>query len=216
MFNKNESGAYDSGQWYKVNSGTTDYKYHSHFWTGSFADLNYGADASKANLSPAFEEIVDGAKFWIDKGVDGFRLDAVKHIYHDENSDENPTFLKLFYDNINTYYKQVKSDGTDVYMVGEVLSEYDKAAPYYKGLPALFDFSSWWRMEYAINNSHAKWFPKDIIQYQNLYKTYRQDYINATKLSNHDEDRTRSSLGGGQQGLEKSKMAAAIMLTSSG
>lgn len=31
-------------------------------------------------------------------------------------------------------------------MIGEVLSEYDKVAPYYKGLPALFEFSFWYRL----------------------------------------------------------------------
>ena len=31
---------------------------------------------------------------WLRMGVDGFRLDAVKHIYHNASSDENPTFLK--------------------------------------------------------------------------------------------------------------------------
>lgn len=42
--------------------------------------------------SPVFQEMTDAAKGWIDRGVDGFRLDAVKHIYHNAKSDENPVF----------------------------------------------------------------------------------------------------------------------------
>lgn len=217
MISKTEQGGYDAGQWFSVASGTTAYKFHSHFWTSSFADLNYGADASKAYLSGAFKEITDGAKYWIDKGVDGFRLDAVKHIYHNESSSENPTMLKQFYDAVNSYYKQINPSKGDIYMVGEVLSEYNVAAPYYNGLPALFDFSSWWRMEYAIQNSHAKWYPKDIIQYLNAYSSVNSNYINATKLSNHDEVRTRTTLGGSASvSLERAKMAAAILFTSTG
>ncbi len=67
--------------------------FHSHFQTDWFADLNYGAIDDAAN-SPAYKAISAAAKEWIDRGIDGFRLDAVKHIYHSATSDENPRFLK--------------------------------------------------------------------------------------------------------------------------
>lgn len=49
-----------------------------------------------ANLknSPAFKEVVAAAKGWVDRGVEGFRLDAVKHIYHNAKGTENPDFLE--------------------------------------------------------------------------------------------------------------------------
>ena len=53
--------------------------YHSHFYTDWFADLNYGSIENAAN-SPTYKAIASAAKGWIDKGVDGFRLDAVKQI----------------------------------------------------------------------------------------------------------------------------------------
>ena len=65
--------------------------FHSHFQTDWFADLNYGAIDDAAN-SPAYKAISAAAKEWIDRGIDGFRLDAVKHIYHSATSDENPHF----------------------------------------------------------------------------------------------------------------------------
>lgn len=185
--------------------------YHSHFYTASFADLNYGKVADLKN-SPVFKEVVNAAKGWIDRGVDGFRLDAVKHIYHNPKGSENPTFLKNFYDELNTYYKQ-KGKTDELYMVGEVLSGADEVAPYYKGLPALFEFDFWHRLEWAINNNTGCYFAKDILGYQQLYAANRSDYIEATKLSNHDEDRTGLKLGKSEA---KEKLAAVVLLTSAG
>ena len=184
--------------------------YHSHFWTESFADINYGSVETAEN-SPAFKAIVDDAKVWIDAGVAGMRLDAVKHIYHNAKSDENPRFLNKFYDAINQLYKAKNSE--DIYMVGEVLSDAGEVAPYYAGLPANFEFSFWWRLKWALENSQGNLLLRDLKMYENTYKTYRDNPIIATKLSNHDENRTRSDLAGS---LSKSKLAGAVLLTASG
>ena len=210
------AAGYNSGEWYDVYSGTKSYKYHSAFWTSSFADFNYGP-VETAETSGAFIDIVDAAKFWIDKGVDGFRLDAVKHIYHNETSDENPRFLAKFYNALNSYFEGKSYFNEPLYMIGEVLSEHNVVAPYYVGLPAYFDFSSWWRMEYALKNNHAKWYPQDILSYREEYAAVNPNFIQATKLSNHDETRTRTSLGGNNEAnILRTKMAGAILLTSIG
>lgn len=185
--------------------------YHSHFQTDWFADLNYGP-VEQAASSPAYQELVEAAKGWVDRGVAGLRLDAVKHIYHNATSDENPRFLKMFYDDMNAYYKQ-QGHADDFYMVGEVLSEHNEVAPYYAGLPALFEFSFWYRLEWAINNATGCYFAKDITGYRDEYAGRRADYIAATKLSNHDEDRAASKLG---KSADKCRLAAAMLLTSSG
>ena len=185
--------------------------YHSNFCTDWFADLNYGP-VGEVTDSPVYQTMVQTAKTWIDRGVDGLRLDAVKHIYHNATSDENPRFLETFYDELNAYCQQTGKDG-DFYMVGEVLSEHNEVAPYYAALPALFDFSFWYRLEWAINNGTGCYFAKDILGYRQEYAGYRADYIEATKLSNHDEDRAASQLG---QSLAKCKLAAAVLLTMPG
>lgn len=185
--------------------------YHSHFWTGAFADLNYGP-AAEAGQSGTFAAVTEAADKWVRMGVDGFRLDAVKHIYHNQSSDENPVFLQKFYDRMNSSYKAAGGQG-DFYMVGEMLDEADKAAPYYRGLPALFEFSFWYRLKWALQNGTGCYFADDILGYQDMYRQYRPDYIEATKLSNHDEDRTGSDLG---QDTDKMKMAAAVLLTAQG
>ncbi len=204
------ANGYDSGQWFGAASPQGAVNYHSHFWTSWFADLNYGAVETAEN-SPAFKAMVNNAKIWIDAGVDGFRLDAVKHIYHNEFSDENPRFLKKFYDAVNTYYKA--KNGTDIYMVGEVFSASDKVAPYYTGLPSLFEFSFWWFLQNALQQGTGNTFVQQVLAGRTLYDTYRKDPVVATKLSNHDEVRTRSYLG---NSAGKTRVAGAVLLTAGG
>lgn len=206
-----------AGGWYAVPAGTANYFYQGAF-DKSMPDLNYGP-ASTCETNATFKAMADAAKFWVDKGVDGFRLDAVKHVYDSETSDENPTFLRKFYENVNAHFQGKSTLGfKDIYMVGECWMGLQDMAKYYRGLPALFDFDGWSKyLSYAIQNSHAKWFPKDVIAQQAEFKKYRADYIQATKLSNHDEDRARTTLGGSLSvSLERARMAAAVMLTSAG
>ena len=165
-----------------------------------------GADAAFAGSSPYTCTIGSAFKVSADK------VNAVKHIYHNAYNDENPTFLKKFYDRMNETYKAAGGEG-DFYMVGEMLDEADKAAPYYRGLPALFEFTFWYKLKWALQNGIGCYFVKDILDVQPLYAQYRSDYIEATKLSNHDEDRTGSDLG---QSVEKMKVAAAVLLTAQG
>ena len=190
--------------------GMEAWYYHSMF--GSYMpDINYGPAAS-CETSAAFKALTASADRWIEMGVDGFRLDAVKHIYHNANSDENPAFLAKFYDHCNATYKACGGEG-NIYVVGEQFSEANEVAPYYKGLPALFEFCFWWRLKDAINGGRGSDFVSTIQGYQNLYKKYRPDYIEATKLSNHDEDRAGNDL---QKSVQKMKLAAAVLLTCSG
>lgn len=182
--------------------------YHSHMWTSWFADLDYGP-ADRAEQSPAFQEMVRIGRRWIDTGIDGMRLDAVKHIYHNSASNENPVFLGKFYEAMDGYYS---GDGP-FYMVGEVFSEHNEVAPYYAGLPAAFDFSFWWRLSAAINGGTGNTFVRDILSYRAEYAAVRPDYIDAVKLSNHDENRAGSDLGGS---AARMKLAGAVLLTAGG
>lgn len=190
--------------------GMESVMYHSHFWTDWFADLDYGS-AEECEQSDAFKAVSASTHKWIDMGIDGLRLDGAKHVYHNAASNENPLFWNKFYNDVNEYFRRTHSD--DIYMVGEVYSDYNEVAPYYFGLPSLFEFSYWYRLEWALNNATGCHFAKDILSYRELYATVRADYIEATKLTNHDESRARSLLGGS---IERAKTAGAVLLTSCG
>ena len=202
------AGGYKSGEWFSAGNG---WSYHANFYTGMMPDLNYGPVAS-CTSSPAFQAVTAAADGWIKLGVDGFRLDAVKHIYHNMLSDENPRFLKAFYDHCNATYK-AQGHSDDIYMVGEVLSEHDQVAPYYAGLPALFEFSFWYRLKWALTEKTGCYLAHDLMEYRKEYAARRTNPIAATKLSNHDEDRAAEDLG---KDDAKIKQAAAILLTAGG
>jgi glycosidase len=142
-------------------------------------------------------------------GVDGFRLDAVKHIYHNGYSDENPTFLRKFYDRMNASY----SGEGDFYMVGEMYDSYNRVAPYYAGLPAFFEFDFWNRLKWALQNDTGRHFAKDVLAMRSAYAAVKSDYIAATKLSNHDEVRAATEIGGVEA---KIKLAGAVLMTAPG
>lgn len=185
--------------------------YHSQFKSDRYADLSYCV-ADEAEMSPAFNAICESAEHWISEGVDGFRLDAAKHIYHNTRSVENPVFLKKFYDHLNAFYKSSGNDG-ELYMIGEVLSKAPEVAQYYSGLPAFFEFSFWYTLKDAIQNGTGCRFAENILSFRQMYATYRENPIAATKLSNHDEDRAGSELG---RDKDKMKLAAAVLFTSGG
>ncbi|QLE85467.1 alpha-glucosidase [Shewanella sp. Scap07] len=58
-------------------------QYYLHNFLTSQPDLNfYNPDVRQA--------VLDNVKFWLDKGVDGFRLDAITFCYHDHLLRDNP------------------------------------------------------------------------------------------------------------------------------
>ena len=202
------------------------YYYYSEFGTGSFVDFNYGP-ASSCENSDAFKAIMKGVEKWIKMGVDGFRLDAVKHIYADEGGAENPEFWRKFYDASNALYKANASARADlagvgdenIFMVGEVLSGDDQCKPFYYGLPALFEFQFWWDLRNCLNGEtiyaagYSQNFPGSLRYRWDGHRGVRESAIATPKLANHDEDRTASSLGNYKP---KIRLAAAVLLTSPG
>lgn len=205
------------GQPYTINSSTAaDITFGgSHIWYFasfdiSMPDLNYGPYAN-ASSSPAFKALAESADKWINMGVNGLRLDAVIWIYQNQAA-ANASFLKQWYDRCNQTYKARGGKG-DIYMVGEAWEETSKIASYYQGLPSLFNFSYWWTLKDRISKGKGDDFAKNVLWFREQYKPHRAGFIDAIKLSNHDEDRAGNDLG---RDIAKEKLAGAVLLTSPG
>ena len=173
-------------------------------------DLNYGAVATASQSEP-FKAMAATADKWINLGVDGFRLDAVKHIYSNEKGTQNPDFLKQWYDRCNGTFRA--KHGRDLYMVGEVWMDAASVAPYYKGLTACFEFDFWERLKWVLQNRIGRYFAMNLIEYRGKYRAVRPDAIAATILTNHDETRAATALG---RDMDKMKQAAAFLMTAEG
>jgi alpha-amylase len=184
-------------QWHAVNGDTLAEHYYGFFWAG-MPDLNFDNPKVKA-------EFVDIGKFWLEEmKVDGFRLDAARHIFPTDRAADNHTFWVWFHDEM----VKVKPD---VYLVGEVWSDAKTVAPYLKGLPALFNFD----LGYAITGVVKA--EQDTVELINSYKRIidvynasTDSYIDATFLKNHDQNRILSELGDDE---EKLRMAVSILMT---
>jgi alpha-amylase len=183
--------------WY---SGTTGFYYA--FFGSDMPDLNY----KNPDVTAEMYKVV---RFWLkDVGIDGFRLDAVKDLIEEgaklEDTQSTHTWLRNFY----TMYK---AENPQAYTVGEVFGAGAFAAKGYTGdqLDQIFSFE----MSDGISGSALGGSNTGI----NSAITFAlQDMPGgeyATFLSNHDENRIMSTLGGN---LGKAKVAASLLLTSPG
>ncbi len=181
-------------QWHQ--SDGNDELYYGFFF-GGMPDLNF--DNPKV-----IEEIFDIGRFWLDEvGIDGFRMDAAKHIFRDHRAEDNHKFWRDF-------RAGMEAINPDVYIVGEVWSDAKTVAPYLEGLPALFNFE----LGYAITDmlkaeQDTQGFMDKYTKIINYYASINSDYTDAIFLANHDQNRIASRL----QNAQKNKLAATILLT---
>ena len=183
--------------------GNTDWYYEGQFWEG-MPDLNLSSE----NVQ---KELKEAAKFWLDLGVDGFRLDAVKYLC-DADSD-NVKVLKWF----NDY---VKSEKKDAYIVGEAWTDLPVAAKYLEsGIDSVFDFSFGQSsgvivstIRQSANGDKGKSFGESMVSVQETIKKYNKNSTVAEFLTNHDTGRVANFLGE----PEKIKMAYAMELFMTG
>lgn len=184
-------------QWH--DPGLGDDFYYGFFY-GGMPDLNF--DNPKVR-----EKVYAIGKFWLEEvGVDGFRLDAAKHIFPDDRPDDNHAFWKEF-------REKMAAIKPDIYLVGEVYDSKEIVAPYLPGLPALFNFDFHYTLLDALRTADGNILPakqKEALEY---YLEITGDFIDATISSNHDQTRILSDLEGDE---EKAKQAIAILMTMPG
>jgi alpha-amylase len=184
-------------QWHDPGIGE-DYYYG--FFIGNMPDLNF--DNPKVR-----EEIYNIGRFWLeDVGVDGFRLDAAKHIFPDERAEDNHAFWKEF-------REKMTAIKPDVYLVGEVYDKKEIVAPYLPGLPTLFNFDFHYTLIEAYEKADGMLLAKKQKETLDYYLAITNDFIDATFSSNHDQPRLLNSL---DENPRKLKQAINILMTMPG
>ncbi|HYH49628.1 MAG TPA: alpha-amylase family glycosyl hydrolase [Acidimicrobiia bacterium] len=187
-----------SGQWYL------------HLFLPEQPDLNWA--------NPQVEEAMHGVlRFWLDRGVDGFRADVVHLIGKDQALPDQPDELAHrdlvgVHDHPSTHAllrrirKVLDSYPGDRAMVGEVnLGSAPLLAPYYgvgDELHMVFNFTllrAAWRAELWAATIAAS---EQALQGEGLWPVW--------VLSNHDEPRHRTRYGGSEA---RARVAAVVLLT---
>ena len=206
----------------ELTNATTETLYYMGCFSDWMPDLNYG-DPATAEDNPTFQALAASADKWINLGVDGFRLDAVKHIcggINSYNNAANQTFLKKWYDHCNATYKAA-GHTDDIFMVGEAWDGHNIEKDYYKGITSCFEFGYWPALYKALSTKNASGFVSTVSGFVRDHLAVRPDAVTSLFLTNHDhssqtgygEVRAADDLG---KDPAKEKQAAAMLLTSPG
>jgi len=175
--------------------------YYAYFWEG-MPDLNL--------TNPDVTAALDGvARFWLDDmGVDGFRLDAARHLIEDgkrlENTPATFTWLKDF-------RSRMKIDHPNALILGEVYDATLMSSRYVRegSLDLTFDFGLAGATIGAIRSGDGASLRA---AQQEVADSYPAAGL-ATFLANHDQNRVADQLGS-DVGAEK--LAASLLLTGQG
>ena len=162
-----------NGSWGPLPDGSW---YECQFWS-EMPDLNLESGEVRAEL----ESI---CAFWLERGVDGFRLDAIKD-YVSGNTGENIEILKWLND-------AVKSIKPDAYLVGEVWDTTNSLYQYYEsGIDSFFSFpfagadGAIAKLLINSNTTMADYLQKTADAYEAV-KAYNPGATNAPFFTNHD------------------------------
>lgn len=200
---------FGEGSAWTLNEGTGQYYYHAHL--REQPDLNW-------RNPEVVEAMLDVLRFWLERGVDGFRVDALRHLIKDEELRDNPpnpgfqpgdrpfdALLPLY----NTDRPEVHAviarmrrvlDDYGAMMIGELYLPVERLAAYYGSgvhLPS---------------NMHLISTPWDATEIAALAEAYEAalppgGWPNWV-LGNHDRSRIASRVGAAQ-----ARVAAMLLLT---
>jgi alpha-amylase len=171
-------------------------KYYGLFYKG-MPDLNYSSE-------PLKQELAKIITYWLsDVGIDGFRLDAARHIFPIWEKEKNHGFWEYF----NEIVRKAKPH---TYTVAEVWAETWEVAPYLESLNATFHFDLSFALQRIIIQEKDENLVQQLLASYSQFKIYNPEFIDAIMLTNHDQDRIGSVVN---HRVDKIKLAAALLLT---
>ncbi len=182
-----------------------------HSYAGRYYYGLFGSNMPDLNLeNPAVTaELYDIARFWlVDVGVDGFRLDAVKHYVEEGSDQENTASTHAWTGALNAFVSDVDPRAL---LVGEVWSNTYDASDYVSSgeLDLVFEFD----FAQSILDAAGREDPAGVITLQQRVLEQYPFGQYASFLANHDQNRVMSVLRGNQG---QARVAAATLLTAPG
>ena len=171
--------------------------YYGFFW-GGMPDLNYENPA-------VLDEAKRISRFWlVEMGVDGFRLDAIRHLIEEGTVTENVPRTHVVLRDYSAYIRRI---APHAFTIGEVWDSTGAMLAYYPDqLDSHFAFEVSDSIIAAVRSGSAKKLFPPLVRIQQAIPDQRW----APFLRNHDQTRTMTELGGD---LARAKIAATILLT---
>jgi len=214
----NWRSAFGSSAW--EHDELTD-QYYLHSFLKEMPDLNW---RNKELKNAYFNEV----RYWLDLGVDGFRLDVINMIVKDKKFRNNPLYFGIPWIQKHVYTRNRPKSRRITHLLRNLLDEYEErmcvgeiytmppgdpatAADYlgsgHDSIHLAFDFSL------MFQPFHARKFYACL---QNWYGKIPQHSWACNVLSNHDLFRSNTRLGRKKHFIEKSKVMAVLLLTLKG
>ena len=193
----NYRGPWNQEVWYPTVSGY----YYAVFWSG-MPDLNY----TNPEVTAEMEHV---SRFWLDDvGVDGFRLDAARHLIEDGQEQENTDATHAWWKNFRAIYKAINPDALTV---GEIWTTNYAVVGYVKGdeLDLAFNFDLASAILSYVGSRDAENMAASLRRSFDLFPqgTY------ATFITNHDQERTMSAFF---KDIDLARLASSVLFTGPG
>ncbi len=185
--------------WHPAGDGS----YYLGLFEGGMPDLNH--------RNPAVTEaMLDVAAFWLDLGVDGFRVDAITHVIESAdglitNAPENVAWVRDF-------NAALRERHPGAFIVGETWTATPAIAAYHReaGLDMSFNYPLWRELIAAVQNRSAI---NLRAQLQLDEDQYPADARRAIFLANHDQLRPATLLSPLRRDTARMRLAAGLLLT---
>jgi alpha-glucosidase len=194
---------------WRLDEGTGQYYYHAHL--AEQPDLNWRREEVR-------EAMLDVLRFWLERGVDGFRVDALRHLIKDKELRDNPpnpvhrpgdrpfdALLPVYNTDRPEIHDAIAAmrralDDHDAVMIGELYLPMERLAAYYgSGVHLPFNF-------------HLLSTPWNAREVASLVESYEAALPPGAwpnwVLGNHDRSRIASRVG-----LAQARVAAMLLLT---
>lgn len=180
--------------------------FHKHINISNYNDQNEVENGWLAGLPDLNQDnpqvskyLIDMANWWIrETGIDGYRLDTMKHV--------PKTFWQKF-------ISSIKKDNPDFYTIGEVYDGNIKYVSGYQntGVSGLLDYPLYFAINDVFKNGSPEFKLEDII---NRSSSYKNRNLMGTFIDNHDVERFSNNIDKFKD--EKLKQALTFMMTYTG
>ena len=191
-------------------------QYYLHNFLSEQPDLNFHCEAVQ-------EEVLDTARFWLDRGVDGFRLDVANFYFHDAELRDNPareprnearphTYQHHVYDRSRpetlAFMRRLRAV-TDAYEDRMMVAEVDSADPTGRSIQYT-DGPTRLHTAYSFGFLHTDELTPGLVR-ASLEGWQGHEAWPSWSFSNHDVARVASRFGGEDRPM-RARMLVALLL----